>query len=170
MRNSIGIVRLVDDIGRIVVPSEFRQSIGIGRGDSVEFFVDEQSQRIMIRLYRAQECLFCQSMMKLFYYKGLFVCSDCLVELPVEDARQTVSHMVSREIAVTFEDYTEVEVAKEPRPRLKRSESIRLLIEVMAAFPTETQSMWAKRLGITQGRVSQLLYFMREGKQPRNRS
>ncbi|MFM9280925.1 AbrB/MazE/SpoVT family DNA-binding domain-containing protein [Paenibacillus jiagnxiensis] len=110
MKKSIGIVRLMDELGRIAVPSEARHSVGIGKGDSIEFFVDEQSQMIMMRLYQAQECLFCQSTMKLSYFRGRFVCADCLSDLPAEDECQIVSHAASREIAVTLEDHTEMKM------------------------------------------------------------
>ena len=37
-----GIVRRVDDLGRIVIPKEIRRSLGIREGDPLEIFLDEQ--------------------------------------------------------------------------------------------------------------------------------
>lgn len=44
-----GIVRRVDDLGRIVVPKEIRRTLGIGIGDPVEFFVD--GKRVIVQKY-----------------------------------------------------------------------------------------------------------------------
>ena len=46
---STGIVRRVDDLGRIVMPKEIRKNLGIGIGDPVEFFVDKQ--RVIVQKY-----------------------------------------------------------------------------------------------------------------------
>ena len=35
-----GIVRKIDDLGRVVIPREIRRSLGIREGDSLEIFVD----------------------------------------------------------------------------------------------------------------------------------
>lgn len=37
----IGIIRPVDGLGRIVVPKEFRKTLGIENGDTVEMFLHE---------------------------------------------------------------------------------------------------------------------------------
>ena len=35
-----GIVRRIDDLGRVVIPREIRRSLGIREGDALEIFVD----------------------------------------------------------------------------------------------------------------------------------
>lgn len=37
-----GIVRRIDDLGRVVVPKEIRRTLGIREGDPLEIFLDEQ--------------------------------------------------------------------------------------------------------------------------------
>lgn len=54
---SIGIVRQVDELGRIVIPIELRKVMGMNEGDPVEFFMDEQTKRLMFRKYQSG-CLF----------------------------------------------------------------------------------------------------------------
>ncbi len=44
-----GMVRKVDDLGRIVVPIELRRNLGIGVGDPVEFYMDGQT--IIVKKY-----------------------------------------------------------------------------------------------------------------------
>jgi len=46
---SIGIVRKVDELGRIVLPIELRRTLSIGERDSVEIFVDGTS--IILKKY-----------------------------------------------------------------------------------------------------------------------
>ena len=48
-----GIVRRVDDLGRVVIPIELRRTLGIGEKDSLEIFVEEDS--VILRKYRRNE-------------------------------------------------------------------------------------------------------------------
>ena len=42
-----GIIRRVDDLGRIVIPKEIRKTLKIREGDPVEIFTDNQGQVIL---------------------------------------------------------------------------------------------------------------------------
>ncbi len=46
-----GIVRRIDDLGRVVLPKELRKTMGISEKDPLEIFVDSQS--IILRKYNA---------------------------------------------------------------------------------------------------------------------
>ncbi len=76
---STGIVRKVDELGRIVLPIELRKSMDISRkGDAIEIFIDED--RIILKKYQPA-CIFCGNADNVNYYKGKLVCSDCISEL-----------------------------------------------------------------------------------------
>lgn len=45
-----GVVRKVDELGRIVMPVELRRTLGIDKGDPVEFFVD--GERVILKKYQ----------------------------------------------------------------------------------------------------------------------
>lgn len=45
-----GVVRKVDELGRIVMPVEIRRTLGIDKGDPVEFFVD--GERVILKKYQ----------------------------------------------------------------------------------------------------------------------
>ncbi|RHW35945.1 AbrB/MazE/SpoVT family DNA-binding domain-containing protein [Neobacillus notoginsengisoli] len=47
---STGIVRKVDDLGRVVIPVELRRSLEIAVGDSLEIFKDDN--KIILRKYK----------------------------------------------------------------------------------------------------------------------
>ena len=49
-----GIVRRLDDLGRIVIPKEIRRSMGVGEGDPLEMFVDTDSGGLVLVPYRSE--------------------------------------------------------------------------------------------------------------------
>ena len=46
-----GIVRRVDDLGRIVIPKEIRRSMNIREGDPLEIFIDQSTRGVIFRPY-----------------------------------------------------------------------------------------------------------------------
>lgn len=75
---STGIVRKVDELGRIVLPIELRRSMDIAEKDSMEIYVDGGS--IVLRKYQPS-CIFCDDAKDVMNYKGKNVCPHCLAEL-----------------------------------------------------------------------------------------
>ena len=74
-----GVIRSVDELGRLVIPKEIRKTMDIRCGDPLEIFVDG-SDTIVLRKYLCA-CVFCQSTEELSDYKGKKVCSACLDEI-----------------------------------------------------------------------------------------
>ena len=50
-----GIIRRIDDLGRIVIPKELRKSLRIKNGDSLEIFVDQED--IILKKYSPIESI-----------------------------------------------------------------------------------------------------------------
>lgn len=76
---STGIVRNLDQLGRIVLPAETRRLLDIEIKDSIEIFIDGES--LMFRKY-APGCVFCgESSDDLMYFRGKMVCQSCRQEL-----------------------------------------------------------------------------------------
>ena len=73
-----GIVRKIDEMGRLVLPKEMRSKMGIDSGDEIEFFAD--NDRIVLRKY-APSCLFCGNEALITEYKGKRICADCMAEI-----------------------------------------------------------------------------------------
>ncbi len=73
-----GIVRKIDELGRIVLPIELRRILGISASDGVEIYVEED--RIILRKHE-QACLFCGSKENLVDYKEKCVCKACIEEM-----------------------------------------------------------------------------------------
>ncbi len=46
-----GIIRRVDDLGRVVIPKEIRRTLGIREGEPLEIFVDSENKSVTFRRY-----------------------------------------------------------------------------------------------------------------------
>lgn len=75
---STGIVRKVDELGRIVLPIELRRTLDIAEKDSLEIYSDGAS--IVLKKYE-QACVFCGGVKDIVNYKGKNICEDCRKEL-----------------------------------------------------------------------------------------
>lgn len=75
---STGIIRKVDDLGRIVLPIELRRSLGIGEQDPLEIFV--QDDNIVLRK-SSSVCIFCGSDDNVEKYMDKGVCQQCRANL-----------------------------------------------------------------------------------------
>ncbi len=75
---STGIVRKVDELGRIVLPIELRRTLDIAEKDSLEIYVDDD--RIILKKYEPT-CVFCGSSKDVISFKGKNICPACLSEL-----------------------------------------------------------------------------------------
>ncbi len=78
---STGIVRKVDELGRVVLPMELRRSLGIAIKDSLEIYVDGSS--IILKKYEPA-CIFCNEADDVINYKGKIICRECLAKLAEE--------------------------------------------------------------------------------------
>ncbi|MBE6983312.1 MAG: AbrB family transcriptional regulator [Ruminococcaceae bacterium] len=77
MQNS-GIVRKVDELGRVVLPIEIRRIMGIGERDALVISINENE--IVMRKHEPI-CLFCGSNRNLKEFRGKTVCAECTREM-----------------------------------------------------------------------------------------
>lgn len=75
---STGIVRRVDELGRIVLPIELRRTLDITERDSLEIYVDGSS--IILKKYQPA-CIFCDDAKDVVSYKGKNICANALKSL-----------------------------------------------------------------------------------------
>ncbi|WP_342566383.1 AbrB/MazE/SpoVT family DNA-binding domain-containing protein [Paenibacillus sp. FSL R7-0345] len=78
MMKATGIVRKVDELGRIVIPIELRRTMGIDIKDPLEIFVD--GEKIILRKYEPT-CIFSGSAENLINFRGKMISKDILDEL-----------------------------------------------------------------------------------------
>lgn len=72
---STGIVRKIDDLGRMVIPIELRKTMNINKKDPMEIFVEDD--KIILKKYEPA-CIFCGSADNTFEYKGRTICQECM--------------------------------------------------------------------------------------------
>jgi transcriptional pleiotropic regulator of transition state genes len=70
-----GIVRHIDELGRIVIPIEIRKRFGLGEKDPLEISV--QDETILLSRPRSA-CVFCGAGDDLEEYRGRSVCRSCI--------------------------------------------------------------------------------------------
>lgn len=75
---STGIVRKVDELGRIVLPIEMRRTLDIAEKDALEIYVEGSS--VILKKYKPS-CIFCDATKDVSQFKGKNVCPKCLKEL-----------------------------------------------------------------------------------------
>ncbi len=75
---STGIVRKVDELGRIVIPIELRRTLDIDIKDSIEIYVEDD--KIILKKYMPA-CSFCNNASDIQQFKGKNICMECLTEI-----------------------------------------------------------------------------------------
>ena len=75
---STGIVRKVDELGRIVLPIELRRTLDIDVKDALEIYVE--GSQIILKKYEPA-CVFCGSPKDVIHFKDKNVCRNCIRDL-----------------------------------------------------------------------------------------
>lgn len=74
---STGVVRKVDELGRVVIPIELRRTLNINEGDSLEVYVD--GERMILKKYQPG-CVSCGDMNFKTTKTGTRICQKCMDE------------------------------------------------------------------------------------------
>ena len=72
---SAGIIRRVDELGRVVIPIDMRLQLGIKEKDPVEIYIDGSS---LILEKHEKKCVFCGCTKKLVDFKDKIICEKCV--------------------------------------------------------------------------------------------
>ena len=71
---STGIIRRMDELGRVVIPIEIRNQFNIAEKDPIEIYVDGSS--IVLKKFEPN-CIFCGNTKNLLEYHNKLICKDC---------------------------------------------------------------------------------------------
>lgn len=160
-----GIIRKADELGRIVIPIELRDILGITIKDALEIYVDEESERVILKKYQgSSSCVFCGNYSdNLIYYKSFLVCRTCIQEIGTSSrAGEGEEEHFYEEVAATI-SAPEMDAKKGKGSRGDRSTAVmNQLHAAIMANPEASQAEMAKVLGISQGYVSILMKKLRE--------
>lgn len=72
---SLGIIRKIDGLGRLVLPVEIRRSLSLNLHDPMEFYMD--GENIVIRKYNPS-CVFCGGVEHTVKFGERLICPECL--------------------------------------------------------------------------------------------
>ena len=75
---STGMLRKVDELGRIVLPAEIRQNLDIQTRDALEIFTEED--KIILKKYNPG-CSFCSGMDGIVHFVDKRICAECLEKI-----------------------------------------------------------------------------------------
>lgn len=73
-----GMIRKMDNLGRVVIPQELRSALDIQGGDAVELWLENGTLRL--RKF-APGCIFCGNSQELAVYEEKYICGVCLRKL-----------------------------------------------------------------------------------------
>ena len=73
-----GIIRKIDELGRVVLPIELRRTLGISEKDYLEIFTEHD--QIVLKKYEPT-CVFCGSAEDVILFKEKNICRKCKAEL-----------------------------------------------------------------------------------------
>lgn len=73
-----GIVRRLDELGRIVIPIELRRVLNLVDRDCLEIFTE--GEQIILQKYEPS-CIFCGEANDVVNYKGKNICKQCLEDI-----------------------------------------------------------------------------------------
>lgn len=71
---STGIIRRMDELGRVVIPIEIRNQFNIVEKDPIEIYVDGSS--IVLKKFEPN-CIFCGNTENLITYNDKLICEEC---------------------------------------------------------------------------------------------
>lgn len=80
-----GMVRKIDDLGRIVIPKELRRAYDVREGDPLEIFTDNNT--IILKKYdNTKKCVFCneEDTTQLIEHEGMAICKNCADQIGVK--------------------------------------------------------------------------------------
>ena len=75
---TMGHIRRIDDLGRVVIPASLRRALELGENDEVE--ITREGDRLVLQKHR-HTCVFCGSGGELALFRDKHVCTACLEQL-----------------------------------------------------------------------------------------
>ena len=84
---STGIVRKVDELGRVVLPKELRENLKIEHKDPLEIYVEGET--IILKKYEPA-CIFCGNASNVVEYMGRRICKECIEKLNTESLNRSI--------------------------------------------------------------------------------
>jgi transcriptional pleiotropic regulator of transition state genes len=166
---SVSTVRHLDQLGRIVIPIEVFRLLGINADeDSLEIFIETDTNEIAMKRYTGMSCTFCYTCDGIKVFKNKLVCCSCWDEISILSDPKTdtfVDESLNKleaelQTAVTSETVDLNETVVGNRKRKNVSEALAIIEQILESNPRIKQKEIAGLLNISQGRISQLMSLL----------
>ncbi|MET3207369.1 UNVERIFIED_CONTAM: bifunctional DNA-binding transcriptional regulator/antitoxin component of YhaV-PrlF toxin-antitoxin module [Paenibacillus sp. PvR008] len=119
--------------------------MNMNSGDSVEFFVDEETGFMILKKYTGVSCKMCSAVENLTYFRDSFLCMHCINKLKGNiDCSPIPTPSIKEDTHI------------HKRTNLPAEKLLESLKELIRKHPDVRQYDYEKWLGVSQGRVSQL--------------
>lgn len=112
-----GIVRRIDDLGRVVIPKEIRRTLRIREGDPLEIFTDRDGGVILKKYSPIEELTdfskeYCESLQKVIGHIVLICDKDAFVSVSGATKKEYLERKVSSELEKIMDDRKTVLLSK----------------------------------------------------------
>lgn len=110
MMKATGIVRRIDDLGRVVIPREIRRNLRIREGDPLEIFIDEDGG-VIFKKYSVLHSLqdygkqMCDTLHKMTGMTAIFTDRDEVLDITGTGRRELLGHNLSDDFSFTMGSY-----------------------------------------------------------------
>ena len=142
-----GMTRSLDSLGRIVIPIEIRATMGIEINELLAFYADIETGFIGLEKYsNGTSCKLCNSIQDLSYFKSSLLCKQCILDMKGNVGVTSTPVPAIRENPV----------CKEHKAHRSTLQLLKGLRKLMLEHPEAKQNEYAKWLGVSQGRISQI--------------
>ena len=78
--HAVGLIKKLDKLGRLVIPIEIRDRLGLDEDSKLELFVNDEEKTLVMKKYK-RGCDFCGEMNDNIEYEGKKVCKSCAEDL-----------------------------------------------------------------------------------------
>ncbi|MDY7991290.1 AbrB/MazE/SpoVT family DNA-binding domain-containing protein [Paenibacillus polymyxa] len=129
--------RNLDSLGRVVIPAEIRNRLGLNKNTEMEFFITESA--IVLRRSESESCLLCGGNKQLIRFKKSYVCIYCANRLKGNP-------IAENQLPSTSEDIQ----------NLSDAQMVKLLMSLMKQYPGASMKTYAQLLKISPTYVSLL--------------
>lgn len=104
-----GIVRRIDDLGRVVIPKEIRRTLRIREGDPLEIFTDRDGGVILKKYSPIEELTdfskeYCESLQQVIGHIVLIADKDAFVSVSGAPKKEYIERKVSSELEKIMDD------------------------------------------------------------------
>ncbi|MFA5576394.1 MAG: stage V sporulation protein T [Tissierellaceae bacterium] len=121
MKKATGIVRRIDELGRVVIPKEIRRTLRIREGDPLEIFTDREGQ-IILKKYSpigelnefSQE--YCDSLYESTNYTAMISDRDYIIAIAGGSKREYLDKRISPELEKLIENRSNYLTESDKKP------------------------------------------------------